>query len=93
MEITNLLRDLVLCELIEEDDKVGSIIIAGGNPPQKARVLMTGPGRTTKTGHLVPMQVKIGDIVYYEKNTEHNLPGMKDGQVLLTELTILGVEN
>lgn len=37
------------------------------NKPEIGEVLGVGPGRTLESGQLIPMTVKVGDIVMFEK--------------------------
>lgn len=35
--------------------------------PQKGKIVAVGPGRTTDEGKVIPMTVKVGDVVVYSK--------------------------
>ncbi len=94
MKFKRLFRDLLLCELVEEPSETeGGIILPSETVPQKAKVLMQGPGRLTRKGRLVTMDTKIGDTVYFSRLSEHAYPGMEKGHVIISESTILGVEH
>ena len=51
------------------DKSPGGIFIpdTAKEKPQKGKIVAAGPGRTTDEGKLVPMTVKVGDVVVYSK--------------------------
>ena len=51
------------------DKSPGGIFIpdTAKEKPQKGKILAAGPGRTTDDGKLVPLTVKVGDVVVYSK--------------------------
>jgi chaperonin GroES len=53
----------------EAEKSPGGIFIpdTAKEKPQKGKILAAGPGRTTDEGKLVPMSVKVGDVVVYSK--------------------------
>jgi chaperonin GroES len=57
--------------------------------PQEGEVLAVGPGKRTDKGELIPMEVKVGDIVLYAKygGTEIKLEG--EDFIILRESDIL----
>jgi len=65
------LADRVLVEPAPAEEKtVGGIIIpdTAKEKPQKGKIVATGPGKYADlTGNLIPMSVKVGDIVLYGK--------------------------
>ncbi|HUU35268.1 MAG TPA: co-chaperone GroES [Vicinamibacterales bacterium] len=66
------LHDRILVERIEEgEQKVGGIIIpdSAKEKPQEGIVIALGEGRKTKSGKLLPFEVKIGERVLIEKYT------------------------
>jgi chaperonin GroES len=65
-----LLGDKVLIKIEEAQEvKKGGIIIpdSAKEKPQEGKIILIGPGRKTDDGKIVPMEVKIGDVVLYEK--------------------------
>lgn len=61
--------NLVVLEETEASDKSGSIILADQSKETlTAKVVMTGPGKVTKTGKILGMDVSPGDTVIYEKD-------------------------
>ncbi len=64
------LFDLVLIKPLEEERKTaGGILLpeTAKEKPQKGKIMATGPGLTNDDGKLLPMKVKIGQVVMYKK--------------------------
>ncbi len=89
------LADRVVIEpLAQEEVTAFGIILpeTAKEKPQKGTVIAAGPGKRDDKGTLIPMEVKIGDVVLYAKyaGTELKLEGGK--QVLvLRESDILAI--
>jgi len=89
------LADRVVVEpLAQEEVTAFGIILpeTAKEKPQKGTIIAAGPGRRDDKGALVPMEVKVGDVVLYAKyaGTELKLEGGK--QVLvLRESDILAI--
>ena len=52
-----------------EETTVSGIVIpdTAKEKPQQGEVLAVGPGRRSDTGDIIPLDVKVGDIVVYSK--------------------------
>lgn len=65
------LGDRVLLEIPTREEKTkGGIIIpetVNQEKPEQGKVIAVGEGRVTDTGDIVPVKVKIGDIVVFSK--------------------------
>ena len=64
------LFDLVLIKPLEEETKTASGILlpeTAKEKPQKGKVMATGPGTTNDDGKLMPMKIKVGQVVMYKK--------------------------
>jgi len=64
------LGDRVIVEAIEEQEVTASGIVlpeTAKEKPQKGTILAAGPGRKDDDGKLVPMDVKVGDVVLYAR--------------------------
>ena len=63
------LSDNVLIEPIEKEKKTKSGILlpetAEKEKPEIGRVIAIGPGRKTSSGKIVPLEVKVGDKVFF----------------------------
>jgi len=88
------LQDRLLVKRLEEKEQVqGGIIIpdTAKEKPQEAKVLAVGPGRVTEDGKLQPIEVKVGDTVFFGKyaGTEVKIEG--DDLLIIREDDVLGV--
>ncbi len=76
------LHDRVLIEVLDSEEKTsGGIIIpdTAKEKPQEGKVVAIGSGARTEDGKIIPMDVKIGDIVLFGKcsGTEVKREGKK----------------
>ena len=64
------LHDRVLIEVLDSEEKTaGGIIIpdTAKEKPQEGKVVAVGSGARTEDGKIVPMDVKVGDLVLFGK--------------------------
>ena len=64
------LGDRVLVEPVAKEEVTkGGIVLpdTAKEKPQEGKVLAVGPGKMTDSGKLIPMTVKVGDVVVYAK--------------------------
>jgi len=64
------LADRVVVEPLEEEEVTALGIVlpeTAKEKPQKGAIVAIGPGRRDESGKLVPMEVKVGDVVLYAK--------------------------
>lgn len=85
------LSNHVWVELVEQEQKTaGGIIIpdAAKEKTQTAKILAVGEGKRAADGTLIPMQVKVGDTVFFGKYA-----GTQAGEsyMILKEEDILGI--
>lgn len=85
------LSNHVWVELIDKNEKTaGGLYIpdTAKDKAQTARVLATGPGKYTMNGVLIPMQIAVGDTVFFGK-----FSGVQAGDkcMVLKEEDILGI--
>lgn len=88
------LHDRVIARRIDAEEKTaGGIIIpdTAKEKPIQAEVVAVGPGARDDAGRLIPMDVKVGDIVLFTKwgGTEVKLDG--EDLLVLKESDILGI--
>lgn len=73
------LQDRILVERVEEEETVGGIIIpdTAKEKPQKGKIIEVGPGRKDEDGKLIPLDIKKGDTVLFNKyaGTEIKIEG------------------
>ncbi|HVH80387.1 MAG TPA: co-chaperone GroES [Stellaceae bacterium] len=87
------LHDRVVIRRLEEDEKTaGGIIIpdTAKEKPMRGEVLAVGPG-AREDGKLVPLDVRVGDIVLFGKwsGTEVKLDG--EEVVIMKEADLMGI--
>ncbi len=79
MNITPLHDRVIVKPSTPEETTKGGIIIpdTAKEKPQQGEIIAVGQGKTTEEGKLVPMQVKVGDVVLYGKysGTEFTIDG------------------
>lgn len=64
------LADRVVVKDVEQEEVLASGLVipdTAKEKPQQGEVVAVGPGRRDEDGKLVPMDVKVGDIVLYAK--------------------------
>lgn len=88
------LHDRVIARRIDAEEKTaGGIIIpdTAKEKPIQAEVIAVGPGVRDDAGRLIPMEVKIGDIVLFTKwgGTEVKIDG--EDLLVLKESDIIGI--
>jgi chaperonin GroES len=85
------LYDRVLVKLLPQEEKTeGGIIIpdVAKEKPQKGQIINVGVGRLSSEGKVVPLQVKVGDVVFFGKfaGTE-----VSSGYLIIREDEVLGI--
>lgn len=65
------LSDHIFLETVEEEKTTKSGIVipdtAEKERPMRGKVVAAGPGKRTEKGELIPMSVKVGDLVLFKK--------------------------
>ena len=64
------LADRLVVKPIEREEVTkGGIVLpdTAKEKPQEGKVIAVGPGRLSEDGKLIPMAIKVGDIVVYSK--------------------------
>jgi chaperonin GroES len=88
------LQDRIIVKRVEEETKTaGGIFIpeTAKEKPQKGQIIAVGNGKKTEDGKVIPVDVKVGDIVLFGKyaGTEIKVDG--DELLIMREDDILGV--
>ena len=87
------LGDRVLIEILEEDlEKEGSLYIpdTAKEKPQEGKIIAVGSGRY-EDGKLVPLDVKVGDIVLYGKYSGTEIKHDGKEYLIVKESDILAI--
>ncbi len=91
----NPLSDWVMVHPVEPQGSDSAIIVPEAHKPMRINgiVIEVGPGRITKKGHRVPMEVKVGQVVCFGKNpTEaHTIKIFGQDYYLIPERALLAV--
>ncbi|RJQ43808.1 MAG: co-chaperone GroES [Nitrospiraceae bacterium] len=88
------LRDRVLVKYSDEPEKSsGGLYIpdSAKEKPQKGEVIAVGPGRITDDGKLQKMEIKIGDVVLFEKYSGSKINIDNTEYLIIKEDDILGI--
>lgn len=88
------LADRVLIKVLEGEEKTKSGIVipdTAKEKPEKGKVLAVGPGKMDN-GQKVPMEVKVGDVVYFAKYAGTTIKVDGEECTVLKESDILGIE-
>jgi chaperonin GroES len=90
------LGDRVLIKRIEDQDKTPSGIIIPDAAKEKAQtgaVVAVGTGRRDGQGKVVPLDVKVGDVVYFGKyaGTDAGQDHLGHNHLIIREDEILGI--
>ena len=88
------LHDRVLVQPLDGEEKTaGGIIIpdTAKEKPSEGKVIAVGPGAKTEDGKILPMEVKVGDLVLFGKwsGTEVKIDGVEYS--IMKESDIMGV--
>jgi chaperonin GroES len=88
------LQDRVIVKRIEEEAKSkGGIIIpdTAKEKPQEGKVVAVGKGKMNDDGEIIPLDVKVNDLVLFGKysGSEINIDG--EEHVIMREEDILGI--
>jgi chaperonin GroES len=89
------LADRVVVEPLEQEEVTASGIVlpeTAKEKPQKGKVVAVGPGKKDDEGKVIPMDVKVGDVVLYAKYGGTEVKLESDRTVLvLRESDILAI--
>ncbi len=82
------LRDFVVVAKVAEEEKTAGGLLFRPQTSEskltKGKVLAVGSGGLTTSGAIIPMEIKVGDTVMFNKNMAVELEG-SDGALMLRE--------
>ena len=90
------LGDRVLVEPLDPEAKsAGGIYLpeAAQEAPRAGKVIAVGPGRTTDDGTVVPVGVKVGDVVMYTKYGGNEVKFDGKEYLLIEEHSLLAIQD
>lgn len=88
------LSNNVLVKRLEQEQKLkGGIILpeTARKKQERAEVIATGPGKKDKAGKLVPMPVKVGDVVLIQKYSGQEISWNDEEYVITKADDILAI--
>ena len=93
MKIRPLYDRIVVTRLEEKEQMQGGIIIpdTAKEKPQKGEIVAVGSGKITDDGKVQKMEVKVGDIVLFEKYSGSKINIDETEYLILREDDILGI--
>jgi len=88
------LHDRVLVQPLDGEEKTaGGIIIpdTAKEKPSEGKIIAVGPGAKTEDGKILPMEVKVGDLVLFGKwsGTEVKIDGVEYS--IMKESDVMGI--
>jgi len=87
------LRDRVLVKYSDEPEKSsGGLYIpdSAKEKPQKGEIVAVGPGKITEDGKLQKMELKVGDVVLFEKYSGSKINIENEEYLIIKEDDVLG---
>jgi len=93
-KLTPLGNNVIVKPLAEETVTRGGIIIpdTAKEKPHEGEIIATGPGKVGKQGNLIPMDVKVGDLVIYAKYTGSEIKIGGEKLLIMPESDILALK-
>ena len=87
------LNDRVLIKRKTETESKGGIILteSAQEKQQQGTVIAVGPGKTLDSGSMQPMQVKVGDTVFFAKYSGVEFDFDNDDYIIMREDDIVAV--
>lgn len=88
------IADRVIIKVQEEkEESVGGILLASNakEKPQVGEVIAVGDGAVTENGTKLPLTVKVGDTVYYDKYSGSQVKFDNEDYLVLHEKDIIAI--
>jgi chaperonin GroES len=93
MALKPLADRLIVKPLEAEEVTAGGIVLpdSAKEKPTRGEVIAAGPGKVLDNGKTVPMEVKVGDTIYYGKYAGTEIKVGADEYVILRQDDVLAV--
>ena len=87
------LGDRILVKRLEEEDKIGSIIVpdAAKEKSQKAEIIAVGEGKKTDEGKLISLEVKKGDKILIGKYAGTDIKIDGEEYIIMKQEDVMGI--
>jgi len=89
-------RDNIVVKKIEEDQKTKTGLVLPDDAkerPTRGEVIAVGEGKLNDDGKIIPVKIKVGNIVLYPKYSGHPIKINKEEFLILEEKEILAILN
>ena len=88
-----LIADRVVVKTLEEKQTISGLVLpdTAQEKPQKGEVIAVGPGKYDKNNKIVPMAVKVGDIVLFAKYAGTEIKHGNEKYLVLKEADLLAI--
>ncbi|WP_317698556.1 co-chaperone GroES [Xylocopilactobacillus apis] len=89
------LGDRVLVKVRKEEEKVGGIVLASNakEKPTSGEVIAVGAGAVDYNGKRMPIDVKVGNVVWYDKYSGTSIKYDGDEYLVIRAGDLLAVED
>jgi chaperonin GroES len=94
MKLTPLSNNIIIQPVKELEKTKGGILLpqsAEKEKPQQGKVVFVGPGKKNSAGKVIPMEVKKGDIVLFNKYGPHEIKIEGKEYLIANENDILAI--
>ncbi|MGB9616669.1 MAG: co-chaperone GroES [Desulfomonilaceae bacterium] len=88
------LHDRILVERVESEEVTkGGIILpdTAKEKPQQGKVIAVGNGKKTEDGKLIPLEIKVGDMILFGKYSGSEIKIEGNEYLIMKEDDVLGV--
>lgn len=88
------LGDRVIVQVVEEEEEtIGGIVLANNakEKPQSGKIVAIGEGTKTPEGKTLPMSVKVGDVVMYDKYAGSEVKDAGEKYLVLHEKDLMAI--
>lgn len=88
------LSDRVLVKVRKEEEKIGGIVLASNakEKPTSGEVIAVGDGALDQNGKRLPIDVKVGQTVWYDKYSGTSIKYDNDEYLVIRASDLLAVE-
>ena len=93
-KLTPLGNNVIVKPAAEEQVSKGGLIIpdTAKEKPHEGEIIAVGPGKVNKSGDLMPLEVKVGDIIIYAKYGGSEIKMDEEKYLLMSENDILAIK-
>ena len=87
------LADRILVKRLEEEDKIGSIIVpdSAKEKSEKAEIIAVGEGKKTDEGKLISLEVKKGDRILIGKYAGTDIKIDGEEYIIMKQEDVMGI--